>query len=93
MKPSDAKMEMELAKLKIEMAAAKMEMAAAKLHHFSAVAACEAAESGQDTAESAKTKPSFSTRSEKCVKPKGLQVRTRKRPPSYWRRLQRRRKE
>ena len=85
MKPSYAKMKMEPAKLKIQ-------MAAAELRYFGAVAAHEAAESGQDTAESAKTKPSFSTRSEKCVKPKSLQVRT-KRSPAYARRLQRRREE
>ena len=83
-----AKMELKIAKL-------KMQMAAAKLQYLRATAAYQAAMSGQDAA---KTNPSFSTRSEKCVKSKGLQEQNqeqkeRRRSPSYQKRLQRRRKE
>jgi hypothetical protein len=83
-----AKMELKTAKL-------KMEMAAAKLAYVRAVAAYEAAKSGEDTALGEKTIPSFSTRADEIVKPKGLQQerKQRRRSPAYAKRLQRRRKE
>ena len=83
-----AKMELKTAKL-------KMEMAAAKLAYVRAVAAYEAAKSGEDTALGEKTIPSFSTRAEEIVKPKGLQQerKQRRRSPSYRKRLERREKE
>ena len=83
-----AKMELKTAKL-------KMEMAAAKLAYVRAVAAYEAAKSGEDTALGEKTIPSFSTRADEIVKPKGLQQerKQRRRSPSYRKRLERREKE
>ena len=83
-----AKMELKTAKL-------KMEMAAAKLAYVRAVAAYEAAKSGEDTALGEKTIPSFSTRADEILKPKGLQLerKQRRRSPAYAKRLQRRRKE